>query len=91
MLDAALIEEWGRRTEGILTVEDHGIVGGLGGAVTEALSETGIPVRRHGMHEFGESGSAEALYAKHGLDARGIAAAASGFVSDFRPRIRRSG
>jgi transketolase len=90
-LDAALVEEWGRRTGSILTVEDHGIVGGLGSAVTEALSETGIPVRRHGVHEFGESGSSEALYAKHGLDARGIAAAASGFLSDFRPRIRRSG
>jgi transketolase len=90
-LDAALVEDWGRRTGGVLTVEDHGIVGGLGSAVSEALSETGIPVRRHGVREFGESGSSEALYAKHGLDARGIAAAASGFVSDFRPSVRRSG
>jgi transketolase len=90
-LDAALVEEWGRRTGSVLTVEDHGIVGGLGSAVAEALSETGIPVRRHGVRTFGESGSAEALYAKHGLDARGIAEAASGFVSDFSPSLRRSG
>jgi transketolase len=90
-LDVALVEEWGRRTGSILTVEDHGIVGGVGSAVVEALSETGIPVRRHGVRTFGESGSAEALYAKHGLDAGGIAAAARGFVSDFRPNLRRSG
>ena len=90
-LDAALVEEWGRRTGSVLTVEDHGVVGGVGSAVAEALSETGIPVRRHGVRTFGESGSAEALYAKHGLDARGIAEAARGFVSDFSPSLRRSG
>jgi transketolase len=90
-LDGALVEEWGRRTGRILTVEDHGVVGGVGSAVAEALSETGIPVRRHGVRTFGESGTAEALYAKHGLDARGIAEAARGFFSDFGPRLRRSG
>ena len=90
-LDAALVEEWGRRTGSVLTVEDHGIVGGVGSAVAEALSETGIPVRRHGVRTFGESGSGEALYAKHGLDACGIAEAARGFVSDFSPSLRRSG
>ena len=90
-LDGALVEEWGRRTGTVLTVEDHGVVGGVGSAVAEALSESGIPVRRHGVRTFGESGSAEALYAKHGLDARGIAEAARGFVSDFSPSLRRSG
>jgi hypothetical protein len=43
------------------------------------------------VRTFGESGSGEALYAKHGLDARGIAEAARGFVSDFSPSLRRSG
>ena len=76
-IDQALLAEWGGRTGAVLTVEDHGIVGGLGSAVVEALSESGIPVRRHGILDFGESGTAEGLYAKHRLDAPGIAAVAA--------------
>jgi transketolase len=81
-IDAALLLEWGTRTGAILTVEDHGVVGGLGSAVCEALAETGITVRRHAVLDFGESGTGEALYAKHGLDAPGIAAAAERFLAD---------
>jgi len=89
-LDADLLLEWGGRTGAVLTVEDHGIVGGLGSAVSEALSESGIPVRPHGVCSFGESGSSEALYAKHGLDAAGIAAAARGFLGDLAASRGRS-
>jgi transketolase len=81
-IDAATLEEFGARTGGILTVEDHGVVGGLGGAVCEALAETGIRVRIHAVHGFGESGTGEALYAKHALDPAGIAAAARRFLDD---------
>jgi hypothetical protein len=34
------------------------------------------------VHGFGESGTGEALYAKHGLDAAGIATAARRFLDD---------
>ena len=86
-IDGALLAEWGGRTGAILTVEDHGVVGGLGSAVCEALAETGIAVRRHAVLDFGESGTGEALYAKHGLDAPGIEAAALRLLSDRgRPR-----
>ena len=86
-IDGALLAEWGGRTGAILTVEDHGVVGGLGSAVCEALAETGIAVRRHAVLDFGESGTGEALYAKHGLDASGIEAAALRLVADRgRPR-----
>jgi transketolase len=81
-IDDALLAEWGRRTGAILTVEDHGITGGLGSAVCEALAESGITVRRHGVREFGESGSGGALYAKHRLDAPGIAAEARALARD---------
>src|SRR5262249_37797261 len=81
-LDAATLEEFGARTGGILTVEDHGVAGGLGGAVCEAIAESGTPVRIHAVHGFGESGTGEALYAKHGLDAAGIATAARRFLDD---------
>jgi transketolase len=90
-LDAELLADWGTRTSGILTVEDHSVVGGLGSAVCEALSETGIRVRRHGVREFGESGSPEALYARHGLDAPGIAARARAFLGDLQGGRASSG
>jgi transketolase len=67
----------------VLTVEDHGVVGGLGSAVCEALAETGIAVRRHGVRTFGESGTWEALYAKHRLDAPGIASEARAFLAEL--------
>lgn len=65
----------------ILTVEDHGVVGGLGGAVVEALSEVrDVAIRIHGVHGYGESGTGADLYAKHGLDAAGIARIARDFI-----------
>lgn len=90
-LDVDALASFGARTGGILTVEDHGVAGGLGGAICEALSETGIPVRVHAVHGFGESGTGEALYAKHGLDAAGIAAAARRFLDDRTSARRATG
>ena len=67
----------------VLTVEDHGIVGGLGSAVCEALSETSpARVRRVALRDFGESGSTEDLFAKYHLDGPGIYAEARRFLSE---------
>ena len=73
-LDEEMLLASARRTGHVVTVEDHSISGGLGGAVTELLAE-GCPtlVRRIGVQGFGESGDLKGLYAKHGLDAAGIA------------------
>jgi transketolase len=59
---------------GIVSVEDHVVTGGLGSAVAEALAEAGVGAKLHrvGLEGFGESGSPEALYRKHDLDAAGI-------------------
>jgi transketolase len=68
---SALVEGAGGR---VMTVEDHGLVGGLGSAVCEALAETTPrPVHRVALREFGESGSPEELFAKHHLDTDGVA------------------
>lgn len=62
----------------ILTVEERSILGGLGSAVAESLAESAGPNRRAiltrlGLRDcFGESGTAEQLLRKHGLDAKGI-------------------
>ena len=62
------------KTGRVVTVEDHGIAGGLGGAVAELLGEAmPTPLKRLGVMGFGESGDAKGLYAKHGLDVDGIA------------------
>jgi transketolase len=58
------------------------VAGGLGGAVAETLSETLLtPLLRLGVRGFGESGDPKALYAKHGLDATGIAASVRSFLN----------
>ncbi|HXC50457.1 MAG TPA: transketolase C-terminal domain-containing protein [Candidatus Limnocylindrales bacterium] len=81
-LDVDALHRAADRCGRLLTVEDHGIAGGVGGAVVEALSEVrDVAIRIHGVHGYGESGTAEALYAKHGLDAEGIARVARNFIS----------
>jgi transketolase len=81
-LDADLLAACARETGRILCVEDHQISGGLGGAVCEVLAERHpVPVYRHGVLDvFGESGTPEAVYARHGLDAAGIARVARKFL-----------
>jgi len=75
-LDAETIVEAVTRTHFVVTAEDHNVNGGLGGAVAEAILESGVHAKlaRVGLRSFGESGSTNELYAKYGLDAAGIAA-----------------
>jgi transketolase len=74
-LDAAAVIEAAKECGKVITVEDHSIIGGLGGAVAEVLSESQPTLmRRIGMHDrFGESGTPEQLYAKYGFDIPGLA------------------
>lgn len=73
-LDADLVCESAARTGHVVTCEEHSVVGGLGGAVCEALAERcPVPVRRVGVRDaFGESGPAEELLHRYGLDAAGV-------------------
>ncbi len=73
-LDEELLLEQAARIGKFVTIEDHNVLGGLGGAVSEALS-TLKPSRvlRIGVQDvFAESGSPEALYQKYGLDTDSI-------------------
>ena len=70
------------KTGRVVTVEDHSIHGGLGGAVAELLGEVmPTPMKRLGVTGFGESGDAKGLYAKHGLDPDGIAQSVAKFLN----------
>ena len=80
-LDADTICASAEKTGRVVTAEEHSIMGGLGGAVCEVLSERHpVPVRRVGVRDtFGESGPAVELLHKYGLDAEGIEKAALSF------------
>ena len=73
-LDEELVVAAAKETGKVVTVEEHSIIGGLGGAVCECLAEKApVPVKRIGINDvFGESGPAVALLEKYGLDAEGI-------------------
>jgi len=81
-LDEEMLVRSATRTRHVVTVEDHSIAGGLGGAVAEALGEMlPTPVKRLGVIGFGESGDPKGLYAKHGLDVEGIARSIKKFLN----------
>ncbi|HIR13111.1 MAG TPA: transketolase family protein [Candidatus Choladousia intestinavium] len=73
-LDVDLVVESAKATGKVVTVEEHSIIGGLGGAVCEALAENApTPVLRIGVKDvFGESGPAAALLTKYKLDGAGV-------------------
>ena len=82
-LDEDIIIKSAKKTGKVVTVEEHSIIGGLGGAVAETLSEKApTPLKRIGiMDTFGESGPAAALLEKYGLDAKGISAKVKEFLA----------
>lgn len=73
-LDEEIIINSARKTGKVVTVEEHSVIGGLGSAVCDCLSEKlPTPVKKLGMQDvFGESGSAAALLQKYKLDADGV-------------------
>ena len=71
----ALIEA-GNATKGrIITVEDHYAAGGIGDAVSEAVSEAGIRVQRIAVREIPRSGKPDELVEHYGISAKSIVAA----------------
>jgi transketolase len=75
-----------KRTGTVVTVEEHSIIGGLGSAVAECLTEEyPVPVRRIGTRDvFGQSGEADELLAEYGLSVDDIVAAAEQSVKQKR-------
>lgn len=73
-IDAELIIKAAKETKKIVTAEEHSIIGGLGSAVLEAISEEcPVPVIRIGVKDtFGESGKPNELLEKYGLTEKEI-------------------
>ena len=83
-LDDETILKSVKKTGAVVTAEEGQIAGGLGGAISELLSENHpVPVKRVGMKDrFGESGTPEQLLLHFGLDANHIALAAHHVLSN---------
>jgi transketolase len=82
-LDEEAILEAAGSTSAIMTVEEHNVLGGLGGAVAEVLSQAdaGTRLHRHGIRdEFSLIGPPTHLYSHYRLDADGIAEETRSFL-----------
>ncbi|MDB5170615.1 MAG: Transketolase, central region, partial [Candidatus Saccharibacteria bacterium] len=77
-LDGETILKSVRKTGAVVTAEEGQIIGGLGGAIAELLSEEHpTPLKRIGMKDrFGESGTPDELLEHFGLHAKHIRLAA---------------
>ena len=82
-IDKEILVKAAKETGAIVTAEEHSVIGGLGGAVCEVLSELcPVPVLRLGVEDtFGKSGPAVELLHIFGLDAAHIAAKAKQAVA----------
>lgn len=77
-LDTEAVLKAAKKSGAIMTVEDHTIIGGLGGAVSETLAEAGIGLKfkRLGIPDvFAGTGSPDELHEKLGYSADGVAEA----------------
>ena len=76
-IDTELIVECAEKTGAIVTAENHNIFGGLGSAVSEAVTQNcPVPMEFVGvMDRFGQVGTEDFLRAEYGLTAENIAAA----------------
>lgn len=80
-IDEELIQKCAEETKCLFTVEDHTVMGGMGSAVAEVVSEKcPVPLKRWGiLDQFGQSGKGPDLYKAYKIDGEGIAAAAQEF------------
>lgn len=76
-LNEEFVLESARRCGAVVTAEEHSILGGLGGAISELLcSRHPLPLERVGVKDtFGESGEPDEILEKYGLTAKEIAEA----------------
>ena len=82
-IDREIIMKAAAETGAIVTAEEHNVIGGLGSAVAEVVSETNpVPVVRVGVEDsFGKSGKVPALLEYYGLTPANIAAKAKAAIA----------
>ena len=82
-LDTELLTASAKKTGAVVTAEEHNVIGGLGGAVCEALAGAcPVPVLRVGVEDrYGKSGKVPALLEEYGLTKENIAAKAKAAIA----------
>ncbi len=82
-LDGEMIDYLAKTCGCFVTIEDHSIIGGLGGAVSEHLSSNlPCPIERIGVNDhFGESGQGDELLDKYGMGIQDIVNAARSAIA----------
>ncbi|MCX7885395.1 MAG: transketolase family protein [Caloramator sp.] len=85
-IDEEAVIKAAKKTGAVVTCEEHNVIGGLGSAVCEVLSEyCPVPVKRVGvMDMFGESGKPAELLKEYGLTAENIVEAAKKVIEKKR-------
>lgn len=69
-IDSKLLRDYAQKTRGIVTAENHNIIGGLGSAVLEALSDVAVKVKQVGVHNrYGQVGPQAFLEKEYQLTA----------------------
>lgn len=73
-IDKEMIMKCAKETKKLISIEDHSVIGGLGSAISEVLTEEyPAKLERMGMQDcFGKSGKAEELMEYFGLTAEAI-------------------
>ena len=71
-IDAATMLAAAKETGAMITVEDHYSPGGIGDAVSEAIAQSGVGVRRLAVREIPRSGQPDELLDRYGISARHI-------------------
>ena len=82
-IDREILTKAAKETGAILTVEEHSVIGGLGSAVCEVISEEcPVPVMRMGTQDtFGKSGTVPALLEEYGLTPAHVAEKAQALLA----------
>ena len=85
-IDRRIIEKAAKETKSIITVEEHSIFGGLGGAVAEIVTQVHpVPMRILGIpDEYVVHGTPLQVFKHYGIDSKGIFDAASNLIDSNR-------
>ena len=82
-MDIKAVIDAAKKTGAVVTSESHQILGGMGSAVSEVLSQNHpVPMELIGVHDaFGQSGTPEELLEHYGINAKSIKNAAKKAIS----------
>lgn len=88
-VDEGILIKAAKETGAVVTAEEHSLYGGLGGAVSEVLSQNyPVPVKMIGMTECSQSGAPQELFKCYNLTAEDIAKAAKTLLKTKRSKKR---